>query len=98
MQAHLYAQFQGGREYTRAESLCKALVVKATLREFWQALWGEETALLSLEEVIKHSPRKIGLRHPQVVPLCQIAGSAGHRQDFNVDFMPRRGVNRGRWM
>ncbi len=71
---------------------------QADLKELISRFTGEQTQLLSFDEVKQmlrlQSSAEIGLRD---IPLDSIVGSVGRYTDFTRDFLPRREIRPERW-
>lgn len=71
---------------------------QADLKELISRFTGEQTQLLSFDEVKQklrlQSSADIGLRD---IPLDSIVGSVGRYTDFTRDFLPRREIRPERW-
>ncbi len=71
---------------------------QADLQELISRFTGEQTQLLSFDEVKKmlrlQASADIGLRD---IPLEAIVGSVGRYTDFTCDFLPRRKIHPERW-
>lgn len=87
----------------RARQAARRLYYRACtlggLGRVWVALTGRPRRLLNLTEVEANRPAgnrySIGL---QTVPLCQIRGSQGRCQDFDLDFYPLQDHLKSRWL
>ncbi len=71
---------------------------QADLKELISRITGEQTQLLSFDEVKQklrlQTSADIGLRD---IPLTSIVGSVGRYTDFTRDFLPRREIRPERW-
>lgn len=71
---------------------------QADLKELISKFTGEQTQLLSFDEVKQklrlQSSSEIGLRD---IPLTSIVGSVGRYTDFTKDFLPKREIRPERW-
>jgi hypothetical protein len=67
--------------------------------QVWSMLTGHSRCLLTLAEIeatcTLHVHRSTVI---QTVPLSQIRGSEGRRDDFDRDFNPLRDYNKARWL
>lgn len=76
----------------------KRSVTRAQLDDLFSLVTGDETDLISYDEVAKrfHARQQVeaGIQH---VPLNLIVGSVGRYRDFTRTFLPRAGANAERW-
>ncbi len=73
-------------------------VVQAQIGDLLAMVSGQETDLLSFDDVAKHlKARQQVEMGTQMVRLDRIVGSVGRYRDFTRTFLPRAGVNQERW-
>jgi hypothetical protein len=69
------------------------------MRDILGKLTGENTDLVSFEEVAQRfRVRQRTEMGTQAVPVDKIVGSVGRYRDFTKEFLPRRSINKERWV
>ena len=73
-------------------------LTKSQMADLLSMISGENTDLVQFDEVAKRLKARQRIEMgTQMVRLDQIVGSVGRYRDFNREFLPRSGADKGRW-